>query len=137
MHCELQPVSLGYLSSAVNPNWKDKRLEQQFREHIAAGEGGIPGICAGAGARLRCRQGQARGAGRGELLLWQRCGARREWEREEEEEDVLPGGCSACAGLAQAPAVHTDLRGNADTTETRLGNPWLHGEVTPGPAGHS
>lgn len=47
------------------------------------------------------------------------------------------GGCSACAGLAQAPAVHTDLRGNADTTETRLGNPWLHGEVTPGPAGHS
>lgn len=58
-------------------------------------------------------------------------------EREEEEEDVLPGGCSACAGLAQAPAVHTDLRGNTDTTETRLGNPWLHGEVTPGPAGHS
>lgn len=86
-HFELQPVSLGYLSSAVNPNWKDKELEQQFRELLAAGEGGIPGPCAGAGARLGCRQGRALGSCRAGSAA--RDSRQQQPER---QEGALPGG---------------------------------------------
>lgn len=37
------------------------------------------------------------------------------------EDDALPRGCSVCAALAQAPAGHTDLRGNADMTDRHPG----------------